>query len=1262
MEGVLVFFLLLALLLFYRITSFQVTENQKLILYVKRSNKSQCPADIQITECQTLDWYSAHFNASFMSNTKMLFEEGGHELKNTIVIDNCHNFIMTGSGGSGRSDDGLPQPTSKIYCKGSNTGLIILNSNNINIKNLELTLCSGQHNHSEWYHISASLIFDSVQNVSLEQVVIGSTKGHALFTKDVYDSVYVVDSAFLNSSKHPDFRQSGNARFNFTAQHSFITSLVLNSSWFMYGETSIHQWLPGGLIINIACPNIHVTLVNVTAKGNTGGLGGNIAIFLVLFNANSSNIVINNSRIMDGYALKGGGLAFRSRQNQEYTEYCNPGKNQSDNILMVSNTFYNNSATKSGGAMYMAHLNYDTIVSHLKHVTIMNCTFMEGSGTGSSVDIVQHSLQPMLPFLNTSLVLCNFTNNRLTNNDVAVVVIISDKVSLINCTFTGNNSTAIALNSAYLNLYGNILFENNTARLGGAMKINEASLVFIHNGTHVSFINNRAEERGGAIYVKTYCKDSFKSTVVCFLQPALPPLYDIMPISEFTKWMTLEFINNSAKVSGDALYGGDFDRCSTTLAYRLNNFYHHKPRYSHCKAIFKGIFDMKLQYGSSNISSDPRKVCFCNNYKKSCNLVKDPIKVYPGQTFTVSVITIGQMESSSRGRINASLLNESYPSHRLIRVRPPIQLTEGCVNLTYTLESNKRHAQLRFAPETAGVYCTIQKANLIVDFLPCPLGFKLTKTAPYKCSCDPLLSKFLTLNLQITCNISEQIISVPQKTIWFGCFNLQQNQSSLNCDSLVVTPNCDHCRNAQSNSKAVKIPLTNLDEQCSEGHTGIMCGTCKPGYSRVLGDLMNCQKGYTYTNLPILLIAFLASVILLLVLIRTLNITVTEGTINGILVYTTVMQTHHSYFSEHLSHFGRGCWVFISWRNLTLGFKACFYKGMNGYGQIWIIFGQVIVSFLFLFTIILLGQRFIFFTRLLGRNIVQVLATLVAMIYSNLLFATTVTFRSATLHISTTNGTQYSKAVWYYDGSIPDLGLKHAPLFVIALICSLFMLYFMSSLLFIQCLQKRSEIPCLRWVERLRPFYEAYTGPCRDHYRFWPGFLFLLRTALFIMNSFIPSHIGAFFQIKMLITAVSFVLIISLACISPQGIYKRWPINILEFSFYLNLCITSGFLALNYNKQKNVSVVYTSVSIAAITFFGILVYHCYSQVKSTKAWKKLSTWTSVRARFVCNHTKQPDHHSDDFKDEKCDERDQLLPQALPPVIMFDHLREPLVEA
>ena len=63
-------FLILTLLLLCCTASFQVTQNPQQILYVKRDNDSQCPTDIQFTECQTLDWYGENFNASFKSNTK----------------------------------------------------------------------------------------------------------------------------------------------------------------------------------------------------------------------------------------------------------------------------------------------------------------------------------------------------------------------------------------------------------------------------------------------------------------------------------------------------------------------------------------------------------------------------------------------------------------------------------------------------------------------------------------------------------------------------------------------------------------------------------------------------------------------------------------------------------------------------------------------------------------------------------------------------------------------------------------------------------------------------------------------------------------------------------------------------------------------------------------------------------------------------------------------------------------------------------------
>ena len=213
-----------------------------------------------------------------------------------------------------------------------------------------------------------------------------------------------------------------------------------------------------------------------------------------------------------------------------------------------------------------------------------------------------------------------------------------------------------------------------------------------------------------------------------------------------------------------------------------------------------------------------------------------------------------------------------------------------------------------------------------------PTGFSTYRyCSVHICSCDPLLSKFLMFNLQVMCSISNQTVAVPQKAIWFGYFNQeQQNQSSLTCDSLVVVRTCEHyCRYVEGNSTTVEVSLTDLDKQCSDGHTGIMCGACKLRYSRVLGELMKCQKDCTNINLPFILVAFLASGFLLLIIIRVLNLTVTEGTINGLLVYTMVIQTHYNYFSENLSVFGQVCWVFISWINLTLGIRACFYRGME---------------------------------------------------------------------------------------------------------------------------------------------------------------------------------------------------------------------------------------------------------------------------------------------------------------------------------------------
>ena len=115
-------------------------------------------------------------------------------------------------------------------------------------------------------------------------------------------------------------------------------------------------------------------------------------------------------------------------------------------------------------------------------------------------------------------------NSALINNfmpsdvDGPILDFIRVEVSMTNSTFTGSNTTVISLRNTYLNLFDDIRFENNTARVGGALKICEASLMFVHSGAHIHLVNNSAQ-KGGAIYAQQPCMDT---SPLCFIQSAVP--------------------------------------------------------------------------------------------------------------------------------------------------------------------------------------------------------------------------------------------------------------------------------------------------------------------------------------------------------------------------------------------------------------------------------------------------------------------------------------------------------------------------------------------------------------------------------------------------------------------------------------------------------------------------------------------------------------------------------------------------------------------
>ena len=863
-------------------------------------------------------------------------------------------------------------------------------------------------------------------------------------------------------------------------------------------------------------------------------------------------------------------------------------------------------ANTTGGAMHITQYEAKhNLRFRSRQINIINCTFIGNKGNGAATEIIMK--QPVagyIPHVVTHFSVhfesCRFHSNRVPSEKHSSVIELTGTkaIFLSNCNFIDNYGTVFHLESSNLHFFGSIHFENNYAAYGGALKLCDSSFVYLHNQTNVLFINNTAH-KGGAIYHdQQKCLDTIP---MCFFQLVL---YQTIPIEKCSDLIKVKFVNNSALLAGDAIYGGSIDYCHTLVTFS----YDENSEFFNSKYIFQTIFDMTEQSGPSSISSDPYGVCFCDllNGDKMCWQFIADIVTFPGQKFTVSVVTIGQFNGTTVGLIDAKIADSDPTYNELMSVNN-FNINVGCVNLTYKVFSNQTEIKINFTTVTSNMNAYFEPiyASLFVCLLSCPFGFTLTKTPPYRCLCDPLLYEYGT-----SCNIDTQVIHIPAITsLWFGCDSYETDNKS-ECH-LSVTPECLHYCNA-SDRYVHMLSWVGFDDLCLPGRTGVLCGACKPGLSRVLGSLTKCQR-CSNENLLFLIPLFLLSGMLIIILLTALNLTVTEGTINGLVIYANVMYMNQDLFSNGSHTFSKILWIFIAWLNLDIGLEICFYKGMDGYQQIWLQYGFVFYLLALQLIIVLLCRKFVLFTRLFRRSVLKVLATLLFVMYSPLTYTLAYTFCSTYIHVSTPNGTE-KRTVWYFDANVSYLGAKHISLFIVGLICCTTMCSFTFFLLLNQCLQRKSNFFCLRWIERLRPFFETYTGPCHDNYRFWPGFLMFVRFCLTIFN------VTRTRKFSILVTTTLYVVIMSLSCIFPRGVYKKWPLNVLEFCFIVNLCITSVLLTI-YGKEYTDRTVYTSVSIAMLMFLVILTYHVSVRIKSIISGhiKLNSQFSKLTQKIPCMH-------------------------------------------
>ena len=789
-------------------------------------------------------------------------------------------------------------------------------------------------------------------------------------------------------------------------------------------------------------------------------------------------------------------------------------------------------------------------------------------------------------------------------------------------------------------LAGNVQFISNTALLGGAISLLTGYLTVARNAK-VVFQGNHAYHVGGAIHSSSILVVNYRREHCSIL---------------FGNNSKMDLLHNTAERGGSAMFGIFL---SAVICWASND--------TDYEYLFDSITIIPDSF--SAVSSDPLRVCICPDQSTPDCLAILPDQniphlhytVYPGQNFTIPAAVVGINFALTSGSVYAQFLSSDASLGSDTQYAQGVNQT-GCYQLQYSVLSDKEQVTLVLTTDgrqvedidisikeeirkqnddsvtltnnwspipfsnpnkyyvnntfrtnlTDGVFrlagyvqnsLQITPIFISVQLLDCPPGFTLT--GQHRCDCD----KRILTNL-LTCNISNQTVR-RHGNIWVNA-----TFSGNTSNGVIVHKHCpfEYCKPEQ-----LDVNLTHPETQCAFDHYGTLCGACKPNFSLALGGshcLPNCSNKYL-----LLLIVFILAGFALVFFIKILNLTVSQGTINGLVFYANIVAANRSvFFPAQQNNFLSFLSVFISWLNLDLGIETCFIKGLDGYCKTWLQFVFPFYVWLIAAAIILVSHYSTRATKIFGDASVSVLATLFLLSYAKLLRSIITIFSFTTLEYPD----NITANVWSFDGNLQYLSSKHIPLFLIALITLLLLwLPYTAVLLSAQWLRTQTHHRRLHW---LKPFLDAYYGPFKDKHHYWVGVLLVVRGVLFV---FFAAFFAVENNVNLLLTIVSS---FSLAAL-PASVYKNVWLSTLENSFFLNLgVLAAGTFYIRVVGGNQEALVITSFGIAFLEFCVITIFHSYQFVISPiRKW-----YVKVRAndRFIENAVQlQPLLNSDSSSDD-----------------------------
>uniref|UniRef100_A0A1X7U2T8 Uncharacterized protein n=1 Tax=Amphimedon queenslandica TaxID=400682 RepID=A0A1X7U2T8_AMPQE len=372
------------------------------------------------------------------------------------------------------------------------------------------------------------------------------------------------------------------------------------------------------------------------------------------------------------------------------------------------------------------------------------------------------------------------------------------------------------------------------------MAIKGSSIVALSPSANLEFIDNHATYKGGGIYIDENSKFQFKQN-----SSSIP--------------LTLK--GNTAGVAGNDIYG---------YIASFNNFNLTNSDISSSHPVMAFFCDPD---NNGTIPNDTDIYETQNHYE--CQQ-----QIFPGQLLEYNVALF---------LFNYSLDNGTFiPINEVIKIeidKVPVEhvyINGSCYLIEYT------PYKLTYTRHEIAFTTYHHKIRSSFIFNECPIGF--IENSSGVCDCSQSVSRE-----NVTCDINTLGIT-HNGLLWIGTYDDTSapfNANETNPNACIINEDCLlYC-----SPDPVTFQLNDTDTQCVDTRGGRMCESCRNGYSLLMGSN---KCGLCHNNyITIAWIALFAVMgVLLVVLLIALNLTVSLGTLNGLLFYANIVKLYEPVFSR----------------------------------------------------------------------------------------------------------------------------------------------------------------------------------------------------------------------------------------------------------------------------------------------------------------------------------------------------------------------------